>query len=265
VVLPSSIPTAMAAFVRQVPRLWLFLDYDGTLDDFAPTPADVLPNPEVIDLVTALVENRRFRVAVVSGRRLDQIMQLLPVPGLLLAGTYGLEMHTPDGRNWTRLAYDSVRPPLDSLKREWSDLLTNYPKFFLEDKGWSLAIHGRYADEEDAGIVLEAAHRLAEQKIPETEYRLLGGHKFLEVAPRVANKGDAVAFILEKFCWVDSVPIYFGDDDKDLEAFPAIKARGGYTCLVGHAEVEGKVDFSLPSPPAVREWLKRLAAGGLAP
>ena len=35
-------------------RLWLFLDYDGTLADFADTPEHVNPDPEVIDLLTGL-------------------------------------------------------------------------------------------------------------------------------------------------------------------------------------------------------------------
>ena len=256
----SSSPSSTAALLRQVDRIWLFLDYDGTLDDFAPTPSDVLPNPEVIDLVGALAKNRRFRVAVVSGRRLDQIQQLLPVPGLLLAGTYGLEMRTADGQDWTRLAYEEVRPYLDTLVKDWSNLLIDHPKFILEDKGWSLAIHGRYADEQDAKMVIGAARELARRSVPDTEFRLLGGHKFFEVAPRVANKGEAVGHILERFHWADSVPLYFGDDDKDVEAFPIIQERGGYTCLVGHATAGGSVDFRLPSPDAVRAWLWKLTA-----
>jgi trehalose 6-phosphate phosphatase len=253
----ASTANAMAQRLRGRQRIWLFLDYDGTLDDFAPTPADILPNAEVIALVTALVEDARFRVAVVSGRRLDQISQLLPVSGLLLAGTYGLEMRAADGREWTRLDFDAIRPPLQSLQRAWSALLAPHPEFFLEDKGWSLAIHGRYADEAKAETVLQEARKLAQEMIPSATFRLLGGHKFFEVAPIVANKGDAVTYILDAFPWEDAVPLYLGDDDKDMEAFPIIKARGGYTCLVGPAAATGAAqpDFSLPSPAHVRDWL----------
>ena len=212
-----------------------------------------------MDLLRALVLNRRFRVAVVSGRRLDQIKRLLPIPGLLLAGTYGLEMRDPDGQERTRLALQAVRAPLDVLLGDWSGLLAGKRGFFLEDKQWALAIHARWADDDEANTVLEAARRLARRRMPTDEFRMLAGRRFFEVAPAMANKGDAVAFILDEFPWPGSIPLYIGDDDKDLEAFPVIHARGGFACLVGDV-VPGQADFSLSSPAAVRSWLRKLAA-----
>ena len=81
--------------LAQAERLWLFLDYDGTLADFAPTPEHVNPDPELVDLIERLARHPRFRVAVVSGRRLSHVQKLVPVPGVLLAGTYGIELQTP--------------------------------------------------------------------------------------------------------------------------------------------------------------------------
>ena len=72
--------------------LRLFLDYDGTLDEFAPTPDIVLPNREVISILEQLVGAKGILPAVISGRRLAHIQKLLPVEGLLIAGTYGLEI-----------------------------------------------------------------------------------------------------------------------------------------------------------------------------
>ncbi|HSR29324.1 MAG TPA: trehalose-phosphatase, partial [Anaerolineae bacterium] len=77
--------------LAQAERLWLFLDYDGTLANFASTPEHVNPDPELVDLLARLVNQPRFRLAVVSGRRLGHVQKLVPVPGILLAGTYGIE------------------------------------------------------------------------------------------------------------------------------------------------------------------------------
>jgi trehalose 6-phosphate phosphatase len=135
-------------------RLWLFLDYDGTLADFAGTPEHVNPDPEVIDLLTGLVQNPRLRIAVVSGRRLSHVRSLLAVPGLLLAGTYGIELQTPKGERINRVAYATIRPTLDTLKPGWEHLIAGREGFFLEDKGWTLALHARFAEEGEAEKVL---------------------------------------------------------------------------------------------------------------
>ncbi len=242
----------------QAPRLRLFLDYDGTLDELAPSPDDVLPNPEVIALVSRLVANRRCRVAVVSGRRLDQVTQLLPVPGLLIAGTYGIEVRTPEGKTVSRLDFESVRPAIEELKARWQKLLAGREAFFLEDKGWSLAIHGRYASDSAAEEVIAAARRTAEELLSPQVFRLLGGHKFFEAAPRVANKGDAVDYLIHTYSWPDALALYLGDDDKDQEAFPVIHRHGGLAGLVG-PRAESEADFYLSSPRDVRQLLARLA------
>ena len=88
--------------VLAAPRIRLFLDYDGTLAEFAPTPDIIEPDPELADLVTRVAAHPRILASVVSGRRLEHVEELLPVPGILKAGTYGVEMTLPDGTPLTR-------------------------------------------------------------------------------------------------------------------------------------------------------------------
>ena len=80
--------------IDRAPRLWLFLDYDGTLADFAPTPDHIQPDAALIDLITQLVQHPDLRVSIISGRRLSHIQQLLPIDDLMIAGTYGVELST---------------------------------------------------------------------------------------------------------------------------------------------------------------------------
>ena len=145
-------------------HLWFYLDYDGTLAEFAPTPEDILPNNELIALVDELVHLPDTRAAIISGRRLAHIQALLPIDDLLMAGTYGLEIQMPDGIIDYRLDYDALRPPLDELKEKWGQLLDGRSGFFLEDKGWTLAIHAKDAAEEEAKITLEKAYNQAAEK-----------------------------------------------------------------------------------------------------
>lgn len=244
-------------------RLWLFLDYDGTLADLAPTPDHVNPEPEVVSLLTRLAGITQIRVAVISGRRLSHLETLVPVPNILLAGTYGVELRTPQGRHESRVDFDSVRPILDLVKTQWMRLISNHESFFLEDKGWALALHGRYVDEERAKDVLGEARELATEGLWQASpdaYRILGGHKFLEIGPSLAHKGKSVDYILQKFQWPDAMPIYMGDDDKDEEAFEVVKSHGGITILVSQNGRQTRADHRLETPMASREFLEMLSA-----
>jgi trehalose 6-phosphate phosphatase len=253
------IPEKVERRLSQAERLWLFLDYDGTLADFAPTPEHVHPDPELIDLLGRLVVCPRLRVAVVSGRRLSHVQKLVPVPGILLAGTYGIELQTPEGERIERLAYDAIRPTLDELKPQWAGLLVGRDRFFLEDKGWALALHARFAEEQETEQILSAARDMAAQALEGTLpglFRLLGGHKFLEIGPRLAHKGRAVDYLLDQYPWPGAVPLYLGDDDKDEEAFGVIQERGGVALLVSEHPRDSKADGRLDSPQAARLWLR---------
>jgi trehalose 6-phosphate phosphatase len=260
--LSSDVPS-IADRLRQARHLWLFLDYDGTLADFAPTPEHVEPDDALVDLIARLARDPRIRVAVVSGRRLAHVQKLVPVAGIWLAGTYGIELQTPEGKPIDRLDYDTLRPTLDALKPQWAALLVGHDGFFLEDKGWALALHARFASEEEAKRLLATARRMASEAAERASpglFRLLGGHKFLEIGPRLAHKGRTVAYLLDHDPWPGALPIYLGDDDKDEEAFGIIKERGGVAILVAPEPQESGADFRLDSPQAARRWLETLLA-----
>jgi trehalose 6-phosphate phosphatase len=244
--------------LAQAKRLWLFLDYDGTLADFAPTPEHVNPNPGVVDLLTRLARHPRIRIAVISGRRLSHVQALLPVPGVLLAGTYGIELQTTEGERINRVEYGAIRPALDALKPQWLRLIADREGFFLEDKDWALALHARFANDEEAEEVLADARSMATEAATPSLFRLLGGHKFLEIGPRLAHKGRTVDYLLDRYPWPGALPLYLGDDDKDEEAFGVIKARGGIAILVAPEPRNTKADCRLESPQATRHWLETL-------
>ena len=247
--------------IREAQRLWLFLDYDGTLADFAPTPDYVQQQSEVVALLNALTRHPDVRVTVISGRRLGQIEQLVPVPQAMLAGTYGVELRLPGGQRVDRASYDEVRPLLEAIKPRWKGLIGDREGFFLEDKGWALAIHAKLAAQDEAEMVLGAARRAASPGMGEATvhdaFRVLDGSKFLEIAPVLAHKGKTVAYLLDRYPW-DALPLYVGDDDKDEEAFPVIQSRGGIAVRVCEGPCATKADGRVRSPDEVRRWLAGL-------
>ena len=257
--IPCTDETVLQKMV-QAERLWLFLDYDGTLADFAPTPEDIIPDEALIALIADLVSQPDIQVTIISGRRLAHIQSLIPLPGILMAGTYGLELNTPEGETIYRVAYDGIRPLLAELKEEWGLLLAGRSGFFLEDKRWTLAIHAKDAAEEEANSVIEQARQQAHallERAPGDLFRLQGGHRFLECGPRAADKKRTVKHILSTYPWADdALLVYLGDDDKDEVAFEAIQEQGGVVAAVGERLRHSAASCWLASPQAVRRWLQ---------
>lgn len=257
---PTLPPHAVLTHLKPGQHIWLFLDYDGTLADFAATPDLVVPDADLIRLLARLTAHPRLHTAIVSGRRLRHIEQLAPIQGMWLAGTYGLEIRTPQGEKVAPLLYEDVRPVLEAIKPRWQRLLQSHPDYYLEDKGWSLAIHARFVPEAEAESTLHAAALAAREEIKLEGLHLLGGHKFLEVCPKSALKTGAIEYILENDPVRDALPLYFGDDDKDEVAFTAIQKMGGLPIVVAAQPRPTKGLYRLESPAAVRAWLAALLA-----
>jgi trehalose-phosphatase len=242
--------------IRKAKQMRLFLDYDGTLASFAPTPDDILPDPYLIGLMEQLSSRSHIQVAVISGRRLSHIQALLPIEGILLGGTYGIEILTAQGIHIERLDFQIVRPTLDLIKPLWENLIKEEPGFYLEDKGWSLALHARGAKSETANQIITLARSCIQPALAQTEvFRILGGHKFLEVAPLLANKGQTINHLLSIDPLDSALPIYIGDDDKDEEAFRMILQNDGVAIKVSPHPCETAAQLRLESPENVRRWL----------
>ena len=70
----------LTQWARGAGCLWLFLDYDGTLANFAATPAQIEPDLRITQLLERLSRDARKRLAIISGRKLDDIRALLLYP-----------------------------------------------------------------------------------------------------------------------------------------------------------------------------------------
>ena len=137
-----------------------------------------------------------------------------------MAGTYGIEYVDFDGNLINLRDLGPLRPPLDALLPQWQALIEGKRGFFLEDKGWSLAMHAKNASERDAAQVLKEARQLAQSAISQGPYRLKGDRLFLEISPISAGKAHAVTSLLGLFPSPNAGVLYFGDDQRDEEAFP---------------------------------------------
>jgi trehalose 6-phosphate phosphatase len=201
-------------------RLFLLLDFDGTLAPIVDRPEMAAMPHRTRRALERLMAMDGVTVAVVSGRGLADVRERAAIPGIAYAGNHGMEI---EGAGLHRIHPEAAaaRPALQEVAATIEAALEGVDGAFLEDKGLTLSIHYRLAPdhaEEVREIVLEAAGGRAELAVTE-------GKMVLEVRPRVEwDKGRAVTFFLEQMQPPRDAPIlYLGDDRTDEDAFRALR------------------------------------------
>ena len=232
-------------------RASLLLDLDGTLLDLIDRPDEVVADPELRDLLHALSVRLGGRLAVISGRSLDQIDAILgPVAQTLAAcGSHGLEYRVGG-------AVDRPERPeaLDVAAARLRPFAQDHPGVLVEDKSLGVALHYRQIPE-----VEPDARALARVVADELALAIQPGKMMIELRLAGGDKGVAVERLMQRPPMAGSVPVFAGDDLTDEPAFAAARRLGGHGILVG-ALRPTSADFALGSPAALRAWL----AGALA-
>src|SRR6266508_2074644 len=258
IMVESNILSTILRHLHDGGRLMLFLDYDGTLLPIAPTPAEAQPDQDLLDVLTKLAQTRRIQTIIISGRPLKSLQTMFPIHGLVLAGIYGAEIQKQNEIITRGIAEDRSYPTVVQIRNEWSRLIKERAGFLLEDKGITVALHARWAEANEAERVLKSARRIANKWTDSNHIRILDGHRFLEVAPLTADKGQAVDWFLKQNSEPRSLPVYFGDDDKDERAFTIIHILGGFSIGVDTRYPLLQADEHLASSDSVRAWLAEM-------
>lgn len=234
-------------------QICLFLDFDGTLIDFARGPDEVHVVAGLVSTLDALHVALDGALALISGRRIGQLDGLLHPLTLPAAGLHGLERRDAAGR--VHVA-DAPVAALRGARHELAEFASSHPGVLLEDKQSALAVHFREAPGVE-GLVRSIVSRLAPRLAP--EYEVLEGDMVLEIKPSAYDKATAVEAFMQEPPFAGRMPVYVGDDVTDRDGFRAVLKHHGMTVAVGDRVV---AQWHLPHPQAARDWLSRIARQG---
>jgi trehalose 6-phosphate phosphatase len=231
----------------------LFLDFDGTLVEFADDPTVVRVDPALRRAVESAAARLAGAVALISGRPIEQIDRCFAPARLPVAGLHGLERRTSDGTRFQVQPAPALRAAATRLRTK----VQSQRGMFLEDKGATLAIHFRAAREQR-----QVARELAETVLARlgAEFRLLPGVDVIELVPSAAGKGEAVRAFMRESPYAGRRPLFVGDDVTDLQGFEAARDLGGCGIAVGRRV---SADYRLADVAAVGRWLS--GSGGTQP
>lgn len=235
----------------------LFLDFDGTLVEIAPTPTTVAPAPYLPDLLDRLERRLSGALAIVTGRPVADVDRFLTPYRAAVAGVHGRDLRLP--RTGERLREPVDVATLDEARRRLSALAARLSGALLEDKGESVALHYRNAAAEAGPAVLAEAAAVAEASAG--ALRVLPGKMVAELVPAGVDKGTAIERLLARAPFAGRTPVFAGDDVTDEAGFAAVQRRGGTGVRIGSGTGTTAACY-LPDVAALHAWLRRAAAAG---
>ena len=198
------------ALVERPSETVFLFDYDGSLAPIVEVPEDAVALPASIDALRRLV-GRIGRVGLVSGRPVEFLARRVPVPGLALAGLYGMELMI-DGE---REVDPRVVQFEGAVEHAVGEADARLPGVLVERKaGVCVTLHWRTVPDRADEILRVAADLAARHGLAELRTRFA-----VELRPPVAiDKGTAVDSLIQGF----TVGAFAGDDTGDLPAFAAL-------------------------------------------
>ena len=233
----------------------VFLDYDGTL-----TP--IVARPELATLSDGMRETvgrlaARLPVAVVSGRDVAVVADLVGIDGTAYVGSHGLDITGfRAGEPRLELAREFL-PQLDAAERELRRATAAIAGVLVERKRFSVATHVRLAAPAARGAVESIVEQVGRAH---PSLRRERGKMVFELRPDIDwDKGRAVCWLLDALGRDPSSALFIGDDLTDETAFRALAGRG-LGIVVSEMDRPTAADLRLAGPAAVQELLGRLAA-----
>ncbi len=253
---PSPLPSGMLAGIARRQGILLCLDYDGTVSEITPAAASARPVKGIRTSIERISSaSKQARVAIVSGRRIEEVKRLLGIDsGILFSGVHGLEF--TDANDEARFVSEVAEcaPELARVK-QW--LLRNMPDsrgFRIEDKVAAVGLHYRQADPSEAAELCGRFSEFVSDNAP--GLKLVKLKMIDEAMPRCATKARAVELLKARKSRAFAT-IYCGDDSTDEDAFAAL-GDDDVSVLIGAPRVTHAV-YWLPDPAALALELSQLA------
>ena len=226
-----------------------FFDVDGTLVDFADTPAGVRVSAQLRALLQELYQCAGGAVALMTGRPISEIDALFPSVRLPVAGQHGAERRDAEGRATRHEATQDLTP----VRQRLAQAIFDKPGLLLEDKGLSLALHYRRIPGL-AGFVHETMEALLAGL--HGDYCLQQGKSVVELKPTGKDKGRAVLEFMAEPPFAGRTPTFVGDDATDEYGFARVNELGGYSIKVGPGDTAAR--WRLDNVKAVETWLRSI-------
>lgn len=223
----------------------LFLDFDGTLVAIAETPDAIRVADTLGKRLESLAERMAGRLALVSGRSLEDLATHLGKPAIFRAGSHGAALIDP--------SHDMIGQPPEKLPAKVTDALSEFAdsqELHFEAKSHGAALHYRARPEMQA-----TAEEFAAGLARAHDLEIKTGKLVVELVRPGGGKACAVHILMQQSLFAASVPVFIGDDVTDEDGFAAANTLGGFGIAVGERK-SAAARYHLQTIEDVHQWLK---------
>ena len=237
----------------------LFLDYDGTISPIRKTPAAAKIQPEVRGLLRKIAKLEDVKTAIISGRSLKDIRNMVKISGIHYAGNHGLEIEGPCIKMANKVGGKTIKA-IREFEKLLKRKLGKIQGIIFENKGPTLSIHFRTARAGQIPTIKKTISEVSKIRLGKSALKLEWGKMVAEIKPRLNwNKGHAVSLLIKKFSGRNaqkpSYPTYIGDDTTDENAFKLLRNKG-LTIFVGKPSKRFSSRYFLNNTREVYNFLK---------
>lgn len=234
-------------------KIFLFLDYDGTLVTIKKIPSQARITEAVKRIIHSLTKKTNIKICIISGRELNDLKKMVGLKKIIYGGNHGFKISFLNRKIYIKKVRNSIYIKLNELKNIIKKEFGKEKGVLFENKKEIFGLHYRMVPRQKQAVIIEKIKNLIKpyKKFLKLKY----GKKVIEIFPDVdINKGRAVKIILKKFNKKRIFyPVYIGDDITDEDAFEALKANGLTVCV---GKKKTKAEFYLKNVKEVKKFLK---------
>lgn len=250
--------TELDELLKPYERLLLMLDFDGTLVPLVNSSMTVLSH-ETHDLLEHFAQLPNSKVAVISGRSMEELTRLCPLRGVSLGSDHGVRVEIDNQRcEWFGNIWAVRRVVTAVYEKLRRDLHRPTHNHFLEHKPFSVAFYYTGADPAETLKAVELFRSAAPEFDADQSFHFIEGKSIVEYRPHQLHKGMSADFFARRQP-PSTLPIFIGDDRTDEDAFEALRKLGGIGIHVGPKPSSAAAYF-LEDQPHVHSYLARLYA-----
>ena len=200
------------------PETVVVTDIDGTISSIESLPHQAVITNNMKGILNN-IQNKFKLLAIITGRLLQDALQMINIQGILYIGNHGMEYQRNNEIVTDKKALKYIPKIIDIYDELKNEPNMNQPGIILENKNTCISIHYRSTNNPQS-VRKNILKTLKNIKTTE-DLQIKEGKKIIELRPPIGNdKGNIINKIVENYN--ANKLIYLGDDITDVDAFKEI-------------------------------------------